>query len=115
MTVLTAALIVATFGIITAVIAARKGRSFLGWWLFGAALFIVALPWAILIGPNPRKYKRCPDCRSWVAREAAKCRHCGTDLTGLKVPPTPIVVENNHDRRVRLAREAEAAAAARMF
>ena len=43
-------LILATFlGLIPASIAQRKGRDFLVWWFYGAALFIVALPHALLL------------------------------------------------------------------
>jgi hypothetical protein len=34
----------ALLGVIPAVIATKKGRSFFGWWLFGVAWVIVALP-----------------------------------------------------------------------
>jgi thiol:disulfide interchange protein len=39
-------------GLAPAYIAYRKGRSFLTWWLFGFALFPVALPLAFLIKPE---------------------------------------------------------------
>lgn len=42
-------LIAAGIGLIPASIAASKGRSFLGWWIYGVLLFIVALPHSILI------------------------------------------------------------------
>lgn len=42
--------VIAVFlGLIPAAIAANKGRSFLGWWIYGALVFIVALPHALLI------------------------------------------------------------------
>lgn len=68
-------------GIIPATIAAKKGYNFFLWWLFGAALFIVALPVAILIQPNMDNQKKCPACTNWVAKEATRCRHCGTELS----------------------------------
>jgi hypothetical protein len=71
----------ALLGVIPAIIAAKKGRNFFGWWLFGAALFIVALPVAILINPSTEGEKQCPACLNWVARAATKCGHCGTDFT----------------------------------
>jgi cytochrome c-type biogenesis protein len=40
-------------GLIPALIASRKGRSFVDWWFFGAALIFVALPAALLIKPVP--------------------------------------------------------------
>lgn len=39
-------------GLIPAYIAQRKGRNFLTWWLFGFALFPIALPMAFLIKPE---------------------------------------------------------------
>lgn len=40
-------------GLIPAYVAQKKGRSFGLWWLYGAALFIVALPHALIIAPLP--------------------------------------------------------------
>lgn len=39
-------------GLIPASIASGKGRSFLVWWLYGALLFIVALPMALIMKPK---------------------------------------------------------------
>ena len=39
-------------GLIPALIAYRKGRSFGTWWIFGATLFPVALPMALLLTPQ---------------------------------------------------------------
>ena len=39
--------IAGALGLIPAAIASGKGHSFGAWWLFGAALFIVALPWPV--------------------------------------------------------------------
>jgi len=39
-------------GLIPAYIASRKGRRFIDWWFFGAGLFPIALPMAILLKPN---------------------------------------------------------------
>jgi cytochrome c-type biogenesis protein len=45
-------LIVLSFlGLIPAFIANQKGRSFFDWWVFGAGLFIIALPAALIIKP----------------------------------------------------------------
>lgn len=44
-------------GLIPAIIAQGKGRSFLGWWIFGALLFIVALPMALIVDPLPGSAK----------------------------------------------------------
>jgi hypothetical protein len=39
-------------GLIPAAIASKKGRSFGTWWFFGAMLFIVALPMALMMKPK---------------------------------------------------------------
>jgi RNA polymerase subunit RPABC4/transcription elongation factor Spt4 len=77
-------------GLIPAAIANRKGRSFLNWWLFGAALFIVAFPASLLLAPNREELeereirmgnaKRCPYCAELVKSDAQVCKHCGRDL-----------------------------------
>jgi hypothetical protein len=37
-------------GCIPGAIAQRKGRSFVGWWIFGTLLFVVALPASLIVG-----------------------------------------------------------------
>lgn len=44
-------------GLIPASIAQHKGRTFLGWWLFGSLLLIVALPMVLLLDPLPASPK----------------------------------------------------------
>lgn len=80
-------LIAALIGLLPAAIASNKGRSFVGWWLFGALLFIVALPAALLIKADPKSIersqlaqgdsKKCPQCAEIVKAEANVCRFCG--------------------------------------
>jgi hypothetical protein len=40
-------------GLLPAYLAQKKGRSFGLWWIYGALLFIVALPHALLMKPSP--------------------------------------------------------------
>ncbi len=66
-------------GLVPAAIAHGKGRSFLRWWLFGAAQFIVALPAALIMAPaEPRQsgLKKCPRCAKLIKCEATICRYC---------------------------------------
>jgi hypothetical protein len=77
-------------GLIPAAIAHGKGRSFMGWWIFGSLLFIVALPWAICMKADLKTkdaealssgdFRKCPECAELVRAEARKCKHCGSIL-----------------------------------
>jgi len=104
--------IAALIGLIPATIAYRKGRSFFAWWLFGGALFIVALPAAILLRPDIAELerrqleqgtvKRCPYCKELVKSEARVCKHCGRDLT---VSPQPNDEPNLGDHKTEGERQ----------
>ncbi len=87
-------------GLIPAFIAASKGQSFFGWWMYGAALFIVALPHSLLIQKDDwtrftwGEAKTCPFCAELVRHEARICRFCG-----LEFPP---VRQEDPETRQRL-------------
>jgi hypothetical protein len=76
-------------GLIPAIIAKKKGKSFLLWWFFGFALFIVALPLILIKKPDTESIeknllkegmKKCPYCAELVKSEASICKHCGKNF-----------------------------------
>ncbi|MDZ5647169.1 zinc ribbon domain-containing protein [Nitrospirillum sp. BR 11828] len=90
--------IAALLGIIPGYIAHSKGRSFFLWWLYGAAIFIVALIHSLLISPNVAEVeqrqldsgmKKCPHCAELIKADANVCRYCGRDQHGETASVSP--------------------------
>lgn len=80
-------------GALTALVADRKGKDPLTWFIYGAALFIFAFPAILIMSPNEKVLDRravehgdkraCPFCAELIKKEARVCRFCNRELPPL--------------------------------
>jgi hypothetical protein len=72
----------AIFAAIPALIAQSKGRSALGFWIYGVLLLPIAIVHAALMKSNAVKGGRvaCPACGEGILPQAIICPHCRTNV-----------------------------------
>jgi hypothetical protein len=76
-------------GLIPAIIAQQKGRRFIVFWIYGALVFIIALPHALLMNPTAKasgnntlaqNVKKCIYCAQIIKVESKVCLYCSWDV-----------------------------------
>ena len=89
-------MLAALLGLIPAKIAHNKGHSFIGFWIFGFLLLIVAIPVSIVMQKDQAVLdqrrraggeKQCSHCASWIGSAAIICPVCKHEEVAVIPPP----------------------------
>ncbi len=85
------AIAVGAFGLLPAIIARLRGRSFLNWWFYGVLFSVIALVHALLLGKSTEEdgegefdvghAKICPECDKLALEDALTCHYCGHEFS----------------------------------
>ncbi len=88
------------FGLVSAIVAANKGRSGCGWFILGFLLGPFGLLLSLVVAKNQPEVekkalqagamKKCPYCAELIKAEATKCRYCGESIPGGASPETKV-------------------------
>ena len=78
-------------GLVVAIIASSKGKSGLGWFVYGLLIWPIALVHILVTSRDQRTEdrralssggKKCPECAEIVKQDALVCRFCGNRSFG---------------------------------
>jgi hypothetical protein len=81
------------FSIAVGILASKRGRSGIGWFLFSFILSpLLGLIFVLVLKANPEiseegsskdSMRLCPECKEPIRVDARKCKHCGSDVNQL--------------------------------